>query len=42
MARSFWADCKRVDNSLIKRELGVTLSYPSYREGLDAILEAGG
>jgi nucleoside-diphosphate-sugar epimerase len=42
MARSFWADCKRVDNSLIKRELGVTLRYPSYREGLDAILEAGG
>ena len=42
MARSFWADCKRVDNSLIKRELGVTLRYPGYREGLDAILEAGG
>jgi nucleoside-diphosphate-sugar epimerase len=42
MVRSFWSDCKRVDNSLIKRELGVTLRYPSYREGLDAILEAGG
>ena len=42
MARSFWADCKRVDNSLIKRELGVALRYPTYREGLDAILAAGG
>jgi hypothetical protein len=42
MARSFWADNKRVDNTLIKRELGVVLRYPSYREGLAAILAAGG
>jgi nucleoside-diphosphate-sugar epimerase len=42
MARSFWTDCKRVDNSLIKRELGVVLRYPTYREGLDATLSAGG
>ncbi len=28
---------KRVENSLIKRELGVTLEFPTYREGLDAI-----
>jgi nucleoside-diphosphate-sugar epimerase len=42
MARSFWADCKRVDNSLIKGELGVNLRYPTYRDGLDAILAAGG
>jgi nucleoside-diphosphate-sugar epimerase len=42
MARSFWADCKRVDNSRIKRELGVVLRYPDYRAGLEAIRAAGG
>lgn len=38
MALSFYADNKRVRNDLIKRELGVRLRYPSYREGLEAIL----
>jgi nucleoside-diphosphate-sugar epimerase len=38
MARSFYADSKRVRNTLIKEELGVTLRYPTYREGLKAIL----
>jgi nucleoside-diphosphate-sugar epimerase len=42
MARSFYADNKRVSNALIKRELGITLSYPDYRTGLAAILAAGG
>ncbi len=42
MARSFWADNKRVSNALIKGELGVALAYPSYREGLAAVLAAGG
>jgi nucleoside-diphosphate-sugar epimerase len=42
MARSFYADNKRVSNALMKRELGVTLAYPSYREGLAAVLAAGG
>jgi nucleoside-diphosphate-sugar epimerase len=41
MARSFYDDNKRVDNTRIKRELGVTLRYPSYRDGLKAILESG-
>ena len=36
MARSFYADNKRVDNRRIKQQLGVTLRYPSYREGLAA------
>jgi nucleoside-diphosphate-sugar epimerase len=40
MARSFYADNKRVSNALIKNELGVSLAYPSYREGLAAILGA--
>ncbi|MFT5538805.1 MAG: nucleoside-diphosphate-sugar epimerase [Alphaproteobacteria bacterium] len=42
MARSFWADNKRVDNTRIKRELGACLQYPTYREGLRAILAAEG
>jgi nucleoside-diphosphate-sugar epimerase len=37
MARSFYDDNKRVRNDRIKRELGVRLLYPSYREGLRAI-----
>jgi len=40
MARSFYDDSKRVSNTLIKDELGVRLSYPDYRAGLAAILEA--
>jgi nucleoside-diphosphate-sugar epimerase len=38
MARSFYADSKRVSNLRIKAELGVELRYPSYREGLAAEL----
>jgi nucleoside-diphosphate-sugar epimerase len=38
MARSFYADNRRVDNARIKRELGVRLRHPTYREGLRAIL----
>ncbi len=41
MARSFYADNKRVSNAAIKKELGIELLYPSYREGLKAIFEAG-
>ncbi len=42
MARSFYAESKRVSNDRIKTELGVTLKYPDYRSGLRALLEAGG
>lgn len=38
MAQSFWADNKRVANRAIKEKLGVQLSYPTYREGLTALL----
>jgi nucleoside-diphosphate-sugar epimerase len=38
MARSFYADNKRVSNRLIKDELGVRLAYPDYRAGLRALL----
>lgn len=37
MARSFYADSRRVRNTLIKDELGVKLAHPTYREGLRAI-----
>ena len=40
MARSFYAESKRVDNRLIKDELGVVLRYPDYRSGLKALLAA--
>jgi nucleoside-diphosphate-sugar epimerase len=39
MARSFYAENKRVRNELIKQELGVRLAYPDYRAGLAAILK---
>ena len=38
MARSFYAESKRVDNSRIKDELGVVLRYPDYKAGLEALL----
>lgn len=34
MARSFYAESKRVDNTLIKSELGINLKYPNYQSGL--------
>jgi len=37
MARSFYADNKRTSNARMKQELGVTLAYPTYREGLRAL-----
>ncbi len=39
MARSFYAESKRVRNDRIKEELGVRLLYPDYRSGLQALLE---
>jgi nucleoside-diphosphate-sugar epimerase len=38
MARSFYEDNRRICNARIKDELGVELTYPSYREGLRALL----
>ena len=38
MARSFYSDNKRVSNRAIKEVLGIELLYPTYRDGLDAIL----
>lgn len=38
LARSFYAESKRVRNDRIKRELGVRLVYPDYRAGLRRLL----
>ncbi len=38
MAASFWAESKRVSNARIKTALGVELAYPTFREGLRAIV----
>ncbi len=41
MARSFYAECKRVSNKAMKEKLGVTLAYPTYRKALDAMWAQG-
>lgn len=41
MARSFYAESKRVRNDRIKAELGIRLIHPDYRSGLAALLAAG-
>lgn len=40
MARSFYAECKRVSNARAKAALGWRPAYPTYRDGLSAILKA--
>ena len=44
LVRSYYSECKRVSNQRMKDALQVTLKYPTYREGLKAILanEGGG
>jgi nucleoside-diphosphate-sugar epimerase len=42
MARSFYGDSRRIANARIKEELGVSLRYPSYRDGLRALLDDQG
>lgn len=41
MARSFYAESKRVRNDRIKDDLKVQLMYPDYRAGLAALLRSG-
>lgn len=40
LARSFYAESKRVRNDRIKTELGVNLRYPDYRAGLAELLKS--
>jgi hypothetical protein len=41
MALTFYGENKRVRNARLTHELGVTLRYPTYREGLTALWETG-
>lgn len=40
MAESFYAECKRICNTKVKLELDVEMAYPTYREGMAAIIGA--
>ncbi len=40
ITRSFYMDNRRVSNKKIKKELGITLKYPSFKEGLKACIDA--
>jgi len=41
LARSFYDENKRASNRKMKEKLGVALAYPTYREGLAALWDAG-
>jgi hypothetical protein len=41
MARSFYASSNRVSNARLKRDLGIALMFPTYRDGLTALWQAG-
>ena len=41
MARSFYGESKRVKNAAMRDDLGAALSYPTYREGIASLWEAG-
>lgn len=38
MARSFWSESRLIDATATKQALGLSWLYPTYREGLEAIL----
>ena len=42
MARSFYGANRRVSNRALKHDLGVRLGYPTYRDGLAALVEEHG
>jgi NAD dependent epimerase/dehydratase family len=41
MARSFYATSNRIRNTRAKRDLGLELAFPTYREGLDRLWRDG-
>lgn len=41
MAKTFYSENRRVRNALIREELGVSLNFPTYREGLMALRALG-
>ncbi len=40
MARSFYGENKRISNRAMREGLGIRLAYPSYREGLQALIKS--
>ena len=40
MARSFYSESKRVRNSHVKQELGISLLYPDYKSGFSAVINS--
>ena len=38
MARSFYAESKRVSNQLVKQRLGLKLKYPDYKSGIKSLI----
>ena len=36
---SFYSENKRINNRLLKEDLGIILEYPSYREGYEKIIK---
>jgi dTDP-4-dehydrorhamnose reductase len=42
MGKEFYESSRRVRNDKVKKELGIMLKYPTYREGLNAMLVSGG
>ncbi|GAB6052644.1 SDR family oxidoreductase [Magnetospira thiophila] len=40
MQRTFWQDNRVISNGRLHEELGVTLAYPTYEQGLEAIFRA--
>ena len=42
MALSFWSENRRVANARTKQALGIAWRYPTWRDGLAAILAEGG
>ena len=42
MARSFWTENRRVSSAATRAALGIEWLYPTYREGLAAIIRGGG
>jgi hypothetical protein len=41
LARAFWEENRRVRADRLRTDLGVTLRYPSYREGIAALWRDG-
>ena len=39
MLKSFYSNSKKVDNNKMKNDLGYKLKFPTYKEGIDYIID---